>query len=326
MFKSIILKDISIVTILLMMVLMSVNLPAQEDEDIDDLIFEVAAENETCMKCHGHSMYFYFNDWIEREVKERMNPYFIIDSARYYISNHKSFFCTDCHSMDYENFPHSGELRMEEKYACLDCHGGDDTYAEFQFERIDEEFRESVHSTKHNEEFTCWMCHNPHSYKINARNTQNLKETIIYDNEICLSCHADIDKYQLITTMVNPNILEKHDWLPNKALHFANVRCVECHAEIENDILVAHNVKSKEEAVKNCVECHSANSILMASLFKYQAVERRNELGFFNAAILNDTYIIGANRNYYLNMLSFIFFGFVLFGIIVHSTLRIVRR
>lgn len=306
--------------------LLSFALHAGFSQEQEEIVFEYAEENQHCLKCHGHSTYYYYNDWIEREVKERMNPYFIIDSALYYHSNHKTFRCTDCHSSEYEEFPHSGELRMEEKYTCLDCHGDDDDYADYHFERIDEEFHASVHSAKHSEDFTCWMCHNPHSYEINARTNEKILEMIQYDNDICLSCHADIDKYQLISSLANPNILDKHDWLPNQALHFMNVRCIECHAETHEDMLIAHNIQPKEEAVRLCVECHSQNSILMASLYKFQAKESRDELGFFNSAVLNNSYIIGANRNYYLNMISMVIFGFVIIGIIFHATLRYVKN
>jgi hypothetical protein len=283
-------------------------------------------ENQQCLKCHGHPTYHYYNEYIEREVKDRMNPYFVIDSATFYVSNHRNFECTDCHSTEYTKFPHSGELRMEPKLTCLDCHGGDESFAKFRFEEINEEFLKSVHSTKHDETFTCWMCHDPHAYKINARTDKNIKDVIAYDNSICLSCHIHPDKYQLITDKVNPNIMETHSWLPNQALHFRNVRCIECHAEQNDSILVAHNIRPKEYAVKKCVECHSSNSILMASLYRYQSRERRNNIGFLNAAILNTSYVIGANRNYYLNFLSVLIFGFSIAGILIHTFFRIIKR
>jgi hypothetical protein len=298
---------------------------SQEQEEGTE-VFEYAEENQQCLQCHGHRTYTYYNDWVERDVRNRMNPYFIIDSALFYMSNHRTFRCTDCHTTEFETIPHPGELRMEENYGCLDCHGGDEYWADYQFERIDEEFHASVHSTKHSEDFTCWMCHNPHTYHITARNTNNILETIRYDNDICLSCHADYDKYQLISTLANPNILEKHDWLPNQADHFLNVRCIECHAQIKEDMLVAHNVQPKEKAVKLCVECHSQNSLLLASLYKYQAREKRGQLGFFNTAILNNSYIIGANRNYFLNVVSLVIFGCTLIGIAVHATLRYKKK
>lgn len=295
---------------------------SQEGEEVPENVIE----NQKCFHCHGNSFYYYYNDWVEREVRERMNPYFVIDSAQFYQSNHKTFLCTDCHSSDYETFPHDGLLRMEPKFTCLDCHGGDETYAQYQFEKIEEEFQQSVHSTLHSDDFTCWMCHNPHTYKINARNNNNINKVIMYDNSICLSCHADIDKYQLISKLTNPNVLVTHEWLPNQALHFSKVRCIECHTEVDKDILIAHNVQPKEMAVRKCVECHSQNSLLMATLYKFESVEKRDNLGFFNATILGDHYIIGANRNYYLNVASLIIFGFVLMGIFIHAILRFITK
>ncbi len=285
--------------------------------------YEYVEENQGCLKCHGHTYFYYYNDWVERDIKERMNPYYIVDSAEFYVSNHWNFRCVDCHSEDYQEFPHAGELRMEPIYECIDCHGGDDHYAQYNFEGIDEEFHKSVHSSKHSEEFTCWMCHNPHTYKINARTNENLEEFILYDNEICLSCHADVNRYQLLTTLDNPNILDKHGWLPNQSLHFKSVRCIECHTEISGDLMVAHNVQPKEMAVKRCVDCHSQNSMLLTSLYKMQFTDQRSITGFSNAAILEEAYIIGANRNYYLNRLSMVLFGLVVLFVAFHAVLRL---
>ncbi|GAB4330116.1 MAG: hypothetical protein Kow00127_22370 [Bacteroidales bacterium] len=255
-----------------------------------------------------------------------MNLYYIIDSSEFYLSNHRDFSCMDCHSYDYQTFPHPNELRMEPLPQCLDCHEGDDTYPDRNWTEINEEFLKSVHSSKHSEEFTCNMCHNPHSYKINARTNENIKETIRYDNSICLSCHADITKFQLIVDFANPNILQSHSWLPKQALHWQNVRCIECHVEIKNDMLVSHNILPKEHAVRNCVECHSQKTRLLSSLYKYAAEEERSKTGFLNASVLKNSYVIGANRNYFLNLLSLIIFGLVLVAIGLHATLRKVSQ
>lgn len=312
--------------ILLLIVVPQITI-SQESEQEETRVYEFAEQNQECLKCHGQEKYFYYNDWIERDVKENMNPYYIIDSALFYQSNHWSFKCIDCHSSEYETFPHPGELRMEPKYTCLDCHEGDDNFAEYHFERIDEEFHMSVHSTKHDEEFTCWMCHDPHTYKINARTNLSIKDIIKYDNEICLSCHSNTNKYQLLTEQENPNVIESHDWLPNQKSHFQHVRCIECHAEYNEDILVAHNVQPKEKAVKLCVECHSENSILTASLYRYKVKETRSNIGFHNAIfMMEETYVIGANRNTYLNRASLVIFFLTLAGIGIHSILRFLKR
>ena len=285
-----------------------------------------AAENENCLKCHGQSKYTYENAESGKSVTKLMYAELIIDRALFYESNHREFKCIDCHSEDYGTFPHPGNLRMETKANCIDCHGGDEQYAKFHFENIDTEFQESVHSAKHSEDFTCWMCHNAHTYKITARTSENIKQTITYDNAICLECHGNLTKYQLLTDKQNPNLIVKHEWLPNQVLHFQSVRCIECHTKkMDDSTLVAHNILPKTKAVKNCTECHSSNSILMAALYKYQVKEVRSARGFFSSVFASESYAIGANRNFYLNMISIVIFGFVIIGIAIHTVLRILK-
>jgi hypothetical protein len=214
---------------------------------------------------------------------------------------------------------------MEQIYNCIDCHGNDEKFARFHFEELQSEFQKSVHYKLEKEGFSCWKCHNPHEYKINIRNSSNLRETILYDNNICLNCHANFDRFKLLSEKEEVNILKKHDWLPDQKAHFKNVRCIECHTQVNDTILVAHLIKKKEEAVKGCNECHSKNSLLMSSLYKFQSKEQRKH-GFFNGIILNESYVIGANRNHYLNILSFFVFIIVSGVIVVHIIFRIKRK
>jgi len=183
----------------------------------------------------------------------------------------------------------------------------------------------SIHFKLEEEGFTCWKCHGPHDYKISIRNTSNLKETILYDNNICLRCHSHYDQFQLLSEKEEINILQKHEWLPNQETHFKSVRCIECHTMVNDTILVAHLIKPKEEAVKGCNECHSRNSLLMSSLYKFQSKEQRQD-GFLNGIILNQSYVIGANRNEYLNIISILITGIVLIIIIVHIYFRVIRK
>lgn len=303
--------------------------PVKNDSSGNNLIKKFAehknaGENEKCFKCHGQSNYSYENKNEIKPVRKRMYTELIVDRTLFYESNHREFKCIDCHSEDYLSFPHAVNLRTEAKPNCIDCHGGDAKYAKYHFENIEKEFQESVHSEKHSDDFTCWMCHNGHIYKITARTNDNIKQTVAYDNAICLGCHGDITRYQVLTDKVNPNLIKKHDWLPNQELHFKSVRCIECHTKKINDsVLVTHKILPKKEAVKLCTECHSNNSVLMASLYKYKIREVRSAKGFFNGVIVNDSYVIGANRNYFLNVTSLIIFGLVIIGIIIHAFLRI---
>ena len=279
--------------------------------------------NEKCLRCHGQSKYIFENAESKKISYKRMYSELIISRNEYYISNHKGFKCTDCHSEDYSIFPHPGNLRMEAKANCIDCHGGDEKFSKFKFEKIDSNFTASVHSQKHSEEFTCWMCHNPHTYKINARTNENMQETVAYDNLICLNCHGDVTKYELLTNKQQPNILKKHDWLPNQATHFINVRCIECHAQNKDTLIVAHEIVPKNLAVKKCESCHAQNSILYASLFKYNVQENIKTKGWFKGLFLSETSTIGPDQNNTLNIISLVLFGLTILAILIHAVIRI---
>ncbi len=282
-------------------------------------------DNERCFKCHGQNKYEYTNDNLGRQVKAMMYSEIIIDRNKFYNANHKSFSCTDCHSEEYTKFPHAGELRMEQMYNCIDCHGGDEKFSKFNFETIKSEYQKSTHFKLEAEGFTCWKCHNPHDYKINIRNSSNLKESILYDNNICLKCHSNYNQFQLLSEREEINILQKHEWLPNQESHFKNVRCIECHAEINDTILVSHLINPVEKAVKRCNECHSQNSLLMSSLYKFESKAQRKD-GFFNGIILNQSYVIGANRNRYLNIFSLLLFFVVIVIIGSHIYFRLTKK
>lgn len=289
------------------------------EKDTTVFVSPYEEDNQRCFKCHGQAKYQYTNESLGREIKALMCSERIVRKDEFYRSNHKSFSCTDCHSADYVNFPHPGELRMEPKLNCIDCHSGDEKY---HFDAIAEEYQKSTHFKLEEDGFSCWKCHNPHSYKISVRDMDNLKETIRYDNDICLSCHSDFNRFQLLTEREEINLIQKHDWLPNQSAHIANVRCIECHTAINNNLPVAHMIKPRTEAVKLCNECHSQNSLLMASLYKFASKEQRRD-GFFNGVILNESYVIGANRNEYLNLASLIIFVGLIGVLGIHVWFRI---
>jgi len=293
-----------------------------ETMDTTTFVSPYEEDNNRCLKCHGQARYEYLNENLGRTVKANMYSERIVFREAFYSSNHKNFSCTDCHSEEYVAFPHNGELRMEQSFNCIDCHGGDESYSQYHFESIEVEYQQSVHFKLDEEGFSCWSCHNPHSYKVRTRNAENLKEVISYNNAICLNCHSDYSRFQLLSDRAEINIISKHDWLPNQSSHFANVRCIECHTKINNDIPVAHLIRPKEAAVKLCNECHSKNSILMASLYKFESKEQRRD-GFFNGIIMNESYVIGANRNEYLNLLSLLIFFGTLGVIGIHIFFRI---
>lgn len=278
-------------------------------------------DNERCLRCHGEAKFTIEDPELGKTMTEHMCPERIIHRDDFYSGVHKSFACGDCHNYGFEEFPHSVEARMEEMLMCMDCHGYDETFAKYHFEDIEIEVSESIHNI---EEFTCWKCHDPHSYRAFMRNAEDIEEAVLYDNNMCLSCHADFNRFMLLTERNEINVVDSHDWLPNQVAHFRSVRCIECHTEINDSILIAHKILPKTEAVENCTECHSRDSRLMHTLYKFQVKEER-KAGFANGIIINNAYVIGANQNVILNILSVLIFSLTFLVILFHSILRIIK-
>jgi hypothetical protein len=300
---------------------------AQQDDTLKlkPSYFEVndyVEENEACLKCHGEMKFIMEDPNTGRSRLEHMYTERAIDRDAFYSSVHRTFSCTDCHSYDFNTFPHTIEVRLEEQLLCMDCHGYDETFAKYHFEDIEKEFQESIHNM---EEFTCWKCHNPHSYRAFMRNAEDLEKAIVYDNNMCLKCHANFDRFSLLTDRDEIVVVESHDWLPNQAAHFKNVRCIECHTEINDSILIAHKILPKADAVKNCTECHSKDSRLMHTLYKFESLEQRKG-GFVNGIMINNSYVIGANQNLWLNRLSLLVFGMTFLVVAFHTYMRIKKQ
>jgi hypothetical protein len=284
------------------------------------------AQHHACLKCHSNQSYSFHNTVTGKEVKRLMNPYYILDAVAISAGVHKKFDCTDCHSPEYQTYPHQSNLKLEPLSTCLDCHGGDASFAKYKFEEIQEEFKKSVHFKVYGENFTCSKCHSQHTYAATARNSNNVIEIVDYNNKMCLSCHNDMKKYKMVSGHDNPKLVVIHDWLPNQELHFRHVRCIECHTEVVDSLMVSHNILSKDHAVKKCAECHSANSRLKASLYKYENLQKRSENGALSAVLSNSSYTIGTHQSPFLKLLSIIIFLATLAGIVIHSIFRILKK
>ncbi len=270
--------------------------------------------NQNCFRCHSMATLSY------KDESTGIIKNLAVIPDEFYKSNHKNLSCIDCHSKDFQKFPHAANLKKENLY-CLDCHKNEEKFKKFHFQTIEEEFKQSIHYKKMGDKFTCFDCHDPHSFKINARVNREIKETVLYDNQICLKCHDNTSTIKNLSGQLLPALNVSHSWLPHIDLHWKSVRCIDCHTS-PNAPGVSHLILPKDQAVKNCVECHSKNSILLQSLYKFQTKQERDREGFINAVILNNSYVIGATRNYYLNLLSFIIFGIVLAALSIHGILR----
>jgi len=283
-------------------------------------------QNHKCLKCHSNQSYSFYNGLLAKEEKKLMNPYYIIDTIALRHGVHNKFDCTDCHSADYATYPHNANLKLEPMNNCLDCHGGDESYATYKFEKINEEFQKSVHYKVYGDNFTCAKCHSQHTYSTTARTSSDVLEIVDYSNKMCLSCHNDMKRYKLVSGRENPQLVVVHDWLPNQELHFSHVRCIECHTEVVDSLMVSHNIQGKDKAVKRCVECHTSNSLLKASLYKYENLQKRSENSSLKTVLSNESYIIGTHQSPVLKLLSILIFLAVLAGIITHTIFRILKK
>lgn len=305
--------------------------PQQDEEEVvteKGMVNNIfAEENENCFECHAEK-YFVIEDTLFGEEKiSEMCEHNRIPRDEFYHSVHWSFACMDCHSEEYNEYPHPLSVRFEDYWTCIDCHGYDENFAQFNFEEIDAEHMKSVHYKATDGDFSCWKCHDPHTYKLLSRSSEDIRTVIVESNNMCLECHANEEMFALLSERELGNVIPQHDWLPNQSLHFKAVRCIECHAEVNDSILVAHNIQPADSAVRKCVECHSSNSRLMGTLYKYRAQETREEQGFVNGVIINnDAYVIGANRSRFLNIASLVIFGLALAAIAFHTLLRIVIK
>jgi hypothetical protein len=279
-----------------------------------------------CLECHSQTEYSFQNQVTGNIEKKQLNPQFRIDSLQYILSVHGGFSCDDCHTPDYATFPHNIESKKEYLNTCQDCHAGDKTYAHLQFDEIDIQAGNSIHAKKMGDKFKCEICHNPHTTKLVANSGKySLHELVEYSNNICLNCHDYESRYHQFTDSLKPDIHEIHEWLPNQALHFKHVRCIECHTPQDDTLKVRHQILAKEEALKGCVECHSDNGFLEEKLFKYISKEKEVN-DSITAKTWNDLYIIGTNKSQLLTKASLIIFGMALTGILIHILARLLKR
>lgn len=283
-------------------------------------------KNHTCLQCHSQQAYSFHNDLMDKQEKRLMNPYYILDTIAIRIGVHQNFDCTDCHSFEYSTYPHTATLKLEPMATCLDCHGGDEAFAKYEFDKIDEEFHKSVHYQVYGDNFTCSKCHSQHTYHPSARNSSSITEIVRNSNNMCLSCHNDMRKFELVADSAIATVVDIHSWLPNQELHFQHVRCIECHTAVEDDLMVSHNILSKDHAVRRCAECHSANSLLKASLYKYQNLQERAEDGSLLGVLSNENYVIGSHQIPILKTISLLIFFAALGGIIIHGIFRITLK
>jgi predicted CXXCH cytochrome family protein len=282
---------------------------------------QIFANNEDCIRCHKSNTLSVI-DFETGVIKS-----FHVEIDKFNNSNHKNLKCSFCHTNGYDKWPHidSNSITMN----CVNCHSGNSAFLnknpeiktrvkELEVNIIFTEFKNSVHFVKYGDKFTCFSCHNPHSF---SKEQDSIKLKIKNNNDMCLKCHNSEHPEGVLHNISMPSLELSHNWLPNPKLHWQSVRCIDCHIS-ENNNHMSHKILAKEEAVKKCESCHSENSALLSKLYKHTHKESVQKNGFINGTLLSDAYVIGSTRNAILDRMSLILFVSIIAGIFTHSFFR----
>jgi hypothetical protein len=259
------------------------------------------AKSETtyCLRCHSMETLAYRDTVTGKIVNLAVNPH------QYQHSNHKRLACIDCHKANYSTYPHPENVKAE-KLFCLDCHQDEPKFIPYRFKEIEATFKNSIHATQFPNEFSCFSCHDPHQFKV-SRVGDELAQIVRYDNNICLSCHAELLKTASLS----------HVWLPNSTLHWRSVRCIECHTPATPQF--SHQILPAAQSVQNCVQCHSKEATLLTRLYQYRSQEDLQTSGWLNKAVFNQSYIIGMSRNETIDRWGLIILALTLLGLLAHG-------
>ncbi|MEO5350275.1 MAG: cytochrome b/b6 domain-containing protein [Magnetococcus sp. YQC-3] len=271
------------------------------------------AEDRECLRCHSMKGMAY-QDPVTGGLRALS-----IDPAALAASSHAKLTCRTCHGPGFEIYPHL-EGAKQERLHCLECHKGNDHFPYARFEAIEKGFVRSVHA-RAMEQFTCFSCHDPHVFHgLFQRPVADVPAQVQQDNAICRQCHGESERIKALTGRIFPNLLQSHAWLPEVERHWQGVRCVECHTGSSR--ARDHFILGKEFALRDCVSCHSRNSLLLGKLYLYQASEERQKVGFVNALVLNNAYVIGMTRNLWLDWAGLAILGLAAVTLLGHGLAR----
>ena len=278
---------------------------------------KIRAGNDECFACHSTAG---ITHPPKPDLDLKRLRGLVRDADAFYGSDHQRLACTKCHNEGYDEHPHAADAK-EMTSTCADCH--DKTAS-----AVSKQFDQSVHAKNMADTFTCTTCHDPHLMR-QAAKLGDPHKIVAQDNRVCLGCHDADETFAKFAPekKARPLIDEIHDWLPNARAHWKAVRCVECHTPaVGANEPISHQILGKDQAERQCVSCHSADSSLKTRLYRHLVSEERQRLGFANSVILANSYVLGATRLALIDTLLMIAFGAMLVGLLAHGVGRIVAR
>jgi hypothetical protein len=222
----------------------------------------------------------------------------LVEQERFEHSDHGKMACKDCHTEAYVPYPHLSNAKKQIK-GCVECHQNPS-------KTIQPEFKASAHFKEHSDRFTCLSCHDSHTMR-KASRLETARLAARQDNAMCQSCHDDDARYMALKLPASkpatprPDMAKTEDWLPQFDLHLAATRCIDCHSPAVDVGPLSHEVQGKDKALRRCEACHGGDTELGRRLYKRMLLDKPgSEGGFANAALLTEVYVVGANRNQWL--------------------------
>lgn len=260
-------------------------------------------DSQTCMRCHWMETMAYR----DRETREIVN--LSIDTQAYRHSVHAELSCSDCHEHGYSHYPHRSSS-ADENLQCVGCHETHEDAGAPGLIGLEQEYANSVHVVEGVEDFSCFACHNPHTFKP-AGGREPIAEVVARTNGVCLDCHEEL---------LTP-VPQGHDWLPKPQAHWRSVRCLDCHTPVQGRVPEhpSHHVLPAAESNQLCVECHTKGSALLSQLYNYRAAQGLERQGFFAQALYNEAYIVGMSRNSLLDWISLSVLALTILGVAAHG-------
>jgi len=273
--------------------------PAQAgDDDFDlgtvdpELPAKIKVWNADCLSCHSQQ-------GVEHPPRQGMDLKLLgtltIEQGRFEHSDHGKMACRDCHGEGYVPYPHAKDAKPKIK-DCVTCH-------QAPAKTVMPEFKASTHFKGHTDRFTCRSCHDPHFMRKGTA-FPTAKLAAASDNGACLACHDDDKRYLELMKpgSKRPDIAAAHDWLPEQKLHLDQLRCVDCHSPVADMGSLSHEVQKKDKAVRACETCHADQTELTKRLYKARMRDGDPQwAGFANAPLLKEIYVVGGNRNGWLD-------------------------
>jgi hypothetical protein len=289
------------------------------DDDFDageidpDLPAKIKTWNADCLSCHSQR-------GVEHPPRQGMDLALLakltVPQDHFEQSDHGKMACKDCHGEPYVPYPHLPNAKKQIK-DCVTCH-------QAPAKTIMPEFKASTHFKGHSERFTCLSCHDSHTMKKGSK-LPSAKAAAVQDNGVCLTCH-DNDKPYLDLMKPGskrPDMAKAHSWLPEMALHLEQARCIDCHSPTADAGSLSHEVQGKDKALRSCEACHGEGTQLGMRLYKARMRDGDTGWGgFVNAPLLNEIYVVGANRNRWLDWAGAGILGLTAAGLAVRVFLR----